>query len=91
MYNISEQFINKTFNEYSSSLVGRLCKNIEALQKDLDKDSIEYRYLSHVKELHREKIYETFRDLKNHFKAHNSGLKFRKFNIAPSTNSKELS
>lgn len=84
MYKITEKFLAKLLKDYSVALVGRLCKNVESLQRDLDKNSPEYKYLSHVKELHREKIYETFRDLKNNIRAYNKGLKFRKFSITPS-------
>lgn len=91
MYKITEKYLSDLTRDYSRSLVGRLCKQIESLQKDLDENSPEFKYLNHAKNLHREMIYETFRDLKNQVKAFDSGIKLRKFNITPSTNSKELS
>lgn len=84
MYKITNKDLSKLFHDSSVAIVGRLCKNIEALQRDLDKNSVEFKYLSHVKELHRETIYQSFRDLRNEIKAYNNGIKFRKFTLKPS-------
>jgi len=84
MYKITDKFISNLLKDYSRALVGRLCKQIESLQKNLEENSPEFKSLSHAKNLHREMIYETFRDLKDNIRACNSGLKFRKFNVMPS-------
>ena len=84
MSEINEKYIANLLKDYSRSMVGRLCKQIESLQKDLDKNSLEFKYLNHVKNLHRELIYELFRDLKSQIRSYNSGINFQKFNLNPS-------
>jgi hypothetical protein len=88
MHKITDKFLSDLLKKHSINLVGRLCKQIESLQKDLDKNSIEFKYLSHAKELHREKVYETFRDIKNEVRTYNSGLKYHKFTLTPSKQQK---
>ena len=88
MYKITKKELTRLLNDHSVALVGRLCKQIESLQKDLDENSIEFKYLNHVKELHRERVYETFRDIKTEIRTYNSGLKYKKFNLTPSKQQK---
>ena len=85
-----EKFIDDLLKNTSRSLVGRLCKQIESLQKNLDNSSNEFKYLNHAKNLHREMVYETFRDLKNQIHSYNLGLNFKKFNINTSNESNKI-
>lgn len=63
MVNINESKFSEICREYGKATVGRICKNIEILQKDLDKNSPEYKVLQIAKNLHRETVYENLRDL----------------------------
>lgn len=88
MYKITDKFLSALLRDYGRAIVGRLCKQIESLQKDLDENSSEFKYLNHAKNLQKEFIYEYFRDLKNQIRTYNSGLQFKKFKITPSSQQK---
>lgn len=88
MYQITDKFISNLLKDYSRALVRKLCDQIESLQTDLNENSTEYKALNNAKNLHRNLIYETFRDMKDNIRACNAGLKFRKFNITPSNQQK---
>lgn len=81
MNHIDRNFLNKLFKEYSNLMVGRLCKQIECLQDDLDKNSKEFKYLNHAKKLRKEFIYQTFRDMKNQIAFHAEGREYINYKI----------
>lgn len=84
MYKIEEEFLNNICKDYAKALVGKLCSQIESLQKFYSTHSEEFKCLEHAKNLRRELIYQNFRDLRNNIKSHSNGLSYKKFNIYPS-------
>ena len=79
---VSNKFLSQLLNNISRSLVGRLCRQIENVQEGLDPNSQEYKYLEIVKKLHKDKVYETFRDLKTSILSYDSGIKsYKKYDV----------
>lgn len=79
MYKIDEKFLNNLLKDYSRTVVGRLCKQVETVETQTD--LTETQKLSVLKSFHRELIYEIFRDLEKQIKCYQAGQTFAKFKI----------
>ena len=88
MVNLDEQKVKEIFREYSKAIVGRLCKNIETLQENCDKQSPQFLALQLAKNLHKETIYQNLRDLELTLKFASQGKSLEKFNIYTPSDSK---
>jgi len=79
MYNIDEKFLKELLADYSRAIVGRICKQIELLEKNQTVTKEQFSELTKV--FNKELIYQSFRDLESHLKAYQAGKKFVKFQI----------
>ena len=79
MDNMEIKFIEKLLESQSRALVGRLCKQNEVLQSNSSININQKMVI--LKDLSKDLVYETFRDLLNNIKYYNLGLKYQKYKI----------
>lgn len=79
MYYINKKFLKDLFRDFSRSMVGKLCKQNEILQRN--KNLSETQKLNLLKDFNRELIYESFRELENNIKFFNEGREYKKYPI----------
>lgn len=82
-------YIENLFKDHSKTIVGRLCKNIELIEKRTD--LTETQKLGLIKDFNKELIYQEFRNLQSQIKSFFQGREFGEFKIYdPKSSTKEV-
>jgi len=76
-----KDFTYKKANEFASSLVGKLCSQIESLEKDNELSEETKKYLKICKNLRKELIYQEFRSLRDAITFYCEGREYKNYPI----------